>query len=112
MLDNIVLLATDNKLITLLITMIGTIYWLIGKIRAELNEKKKEFMEKILVTDTSVQSFKSEIKEKLTQNPNLYRTELKKVLGFLNKHLEKLKLFSFVFVLILLLKGRLFISFI
>ena len=95
MIENMLALFVDNQLIAFLITMVGTIYWLVGKIRTELNDKKKEFMEKILITDKSVQSFKYEIKEKLTQNPSLYRTELKRVLNFLDKHLGGLKLFSF-----------------
>lgn len=87
-------LIIDNKLIAILITMFGTFYWLINRIRTELNDKKKEFMDKVLVTDTSVQSFKSEIEDKLNQSPNLYKRELTRTLEFLDRHLETLQFFS------------------
>jgi len=87
-------LIIDNKLLTILISIFGIFYGLITRMRTELNEKKKEFMEKVLVSQTSVNSFQNEIKEQLNHTPNLYKEELKRVLGFLDKHLEKLKLFS------------------
>jgi len=87
-------LIIDNKLLTILISIFGIFYGLITRMRTELNEKKKEFMEKVLVSQTSVNSFQNEIKEQLNHTPNLYKEELQRVLGFLDKHLEKLKFFS------------------
>jgi len=87
-------LILNNKLLTILITMFGIFYGVIIRMRSELNEKKKEFMENILISKSSVNSFQNEIKEQLNHTPNLYKEELQRVLGFLDKHLEKLTLFS------------------
>ena len=94
MVEDLLTLLTDNKQITILISLIGTLYWLWQKVRKELNEKKRELMSDILTTQTSVDSFKAEIEQKLTHSPNLYKEELTKVLGFLEKYLEPLKLLS------------------
>ncbi|CAA6815745.1 MAG: Unknown protein [uncultured Sulfurovum sp.] len=87
-------LLVNNKLIALLITLFGTFYWLINRIRTELNEKKKEFMKDILVSEKSLLSVSNELQSKLNHSPNLYKEILTSVLTFLEKHLEPLKLFS------------------
>ena len=93
--QNLINILIEEPLYFMLISLVISFLALVKYVRKDLKQEKWEVMEKVLTNETSISSYKEEIKSSLHHKPSLYKNSLKKVLNQIDSIFGNLELVSY-----------------
>lgn len=93
--EKIIKFLFDEPLYPILFAVFFIGIKLIKHVHKHLNDEKIFVMDKILVNDESITSYKNKIEQSLLYKPSRYKEKLQKVLSYIDNIFGKLEIFSF-----------------